>query len=1669
MAKRLAFFSVLAVFFFSGIVWAGGNRDGNETRTAGDPSGFTDTIDTSERRPGRWNYYLEATDRAGNISRAGPDNINIDPASDLPQVNFINPMPGMRVQGNLNIVGIALDDDGIEKVEFVINRGNDGRGEELLRVQAQGSDHWSYFLDTTNEEIWTDGFYTITAWATDITGLSGIAETYMNGRSVNPRHHRRATVHFNLDRKKPDIIIQSHEVGALVSGNIRMRGTTSDGNGISGFGYSVDGGNRYTPVRTSLDRRTGEYTWDININTRTLDDGQAVIWFQSRDSNGSVGTAAHLLFVNNTGPDVGIVYPSPDTVVNGLFNIAGYASHSVGLTSVRWKAGTFGEGEFELLPGNQWWSASVDLRGHQQRINSIDIEIRAEDVSGNVTTARRRYRVDQNADKPVVTLTTPVTGVINGRDIVVKGNARDDDGVASVFYAINSGIAVEIPCTGNFQFIIPSMPEGNNILEVWAKDITGVEGDRLIVRNLIVPPSPAVMQIRSFTSGTRPPETFTTGMTLRTNPIINTRTGAQTGVERITMQIEIRTVTPLASASVAFGQAAAVPVRLAGSGNLFTATVPVPDNLSIGLNRIQLRGVDRQEREIIHNEYIFFNRHDTSLEAGFEFTWVRENALADGRIALNSEEEVLMGISSMPLIGVTVTGTGANSVNADINAAGQVVVRALAEGDIGPLTLNLRSEDETRSLPPIRIISDFNGPTVTLSNVTEHVWVRTSTPIRFNVSGRNRVLAVEYSLDMGTTWTDFLTAAETTALRANMNTDYNKTIDLSQAEDGSINILIRALNEAGKISTAGFTVQKDTQAPQAAIIAPNEGARVNGTIRMGFAIEEQGTLSTIRYTRPARTGAPAITREIFNADEWFGNYSPRFQEVLMDSLQMPLDSTMRFVFTDKAGNSSEVSAWPFTIDQEMDVPVVQIILPEENEVITSDFIVSGVMYDDDGIKNIQYRIDQGQWITLETQNSFSIPVPLSSMTDNEHSVTVIAEDIYGVRSQPVVRNFRVSLSEPAASVIYPAYDTVLRDSIEIRGTSSDRNGIREVAISLDNGNTFNVVRGNFGTPAETVAWTYQFNTRVIKDGAHVVFIRVTDRYEIPATYASMINIDNTNPDVTIDSPGDGSMSVGQLSILGRAIDPNLQTVNIQLRGLDGQTIAAPLRSRELPANMIIRETLDLSGQADGLYNVAIIATDRAGNVTRTSRNFELARTTYRNFIEILYPLENEEVSGEFNLYGYAGGADRAGSVTIRINGTDTQTTEVDDNGFYRFNLNSEYLQGGTNVVTIHSNFGGGAQVTSRAYNVDYQAAGPWVTIDSFTFGDFAYDRPYIFGRAGYTLTEEEQAELADRATTRERRAELQSRSLDYTEISFDNGRTFTRTQGRQNREVDYRFRLETGDMAEGMHYIVIRSTFRDGAIALSRMLVQVDKTAPVIRLITPEVGGRYNTEIAFSASATDDVELVSLTYHLRIGDKNSYEVPGFLQGLYFEATIPPFLRIAAPDFFPTFFAGGATFMDVGFGLSFFDDNVKIQFQYGFQNEDTWRLLGGDPPIGGQSQIRYGGHVLGLKILASVYQLPFGSFLGPDFEWLSATFAIGANFSLFDFTQEGYTQSGSMTFLSALIFQIEFPRVTIPRRTSFRTFSLFTEGQLWFVPTDVEATIFDIIMPKMIMGLRMYIF
>ncbi|MDR2257635.1 MAG: hypothetical protein LBE14_00645 [Treponema sp.] len=1570
------------LFCAAGMVPAGGRRD-NVLNQAENPEGFTDAVNINERKPGKYNFYIESSDRGGNTAVSGPYNIYLDPESDLPVARITNPGAGMRVPGNLNIVGTCLDDDAVDHVELVFN------DDPETLVIPEGKEFWSYYYETG---AFPDGLYSVTAYGVDVNGLRG-------------RPYR---TEWNLDRRNPEITVESPGMGNLVSNKVSVRGTARDGNGVESLSWSRDGG-QFTPLRLKADRTGTNAAFAFSLDTRFFEDGPAVIQFKTRDRQGSEGIYTHLVFADNTGPEVSINWPPEGQAVNGVFRAAGLAKDTVGLKNLSWKLGNQ-RGDMELVVGNPWWIQEFDLRGEKGR--SVELEIRAEDLSGNITVARRRLAVDAEGDLPRITLTAPAAGknagelVVSGNELALEGVAEDDDGVEAISWSLDGGAEESLFCTGNFSFSLRDLPPGSHTLSLRARDIYGVAGKAVELKNIVVPGPVPEVEITSILvgperRGTGTREAWVSGMTVPQGRTLAVTLNIQSGSA-------LREIRPT------IGGIAQAPIRpRSRTGKAAVQELAIPAEAGSGLVSIYVEVMDVYGRKGSLEEYVRIGEG-----AGENLLWVNPRRLEDGRLVLTPGEALMGLFSGGPLVSAELSGSG---VSCRVDEYGRLLVEAAGEGGPAGFTLTDTAGRSCRT-PEYRFAVDAAAPQLEWIGEEEfrNAWVRDQAEVLFNVSGGNRLSVPEYSLDLGQTWRAVPGASD-------QGGEVRGTLDLSALKDGLVEIHIRAAGETGKTGVLVRRVQKDTLAPEAKLVVPLPGSPVNGTMRIGLTVEERGNLAAVEYLPAGSEDQDAAALE-----------PARFLNLLMGTADLPLGEGMSFRFRDAAGNSAVFNGWTFVIDQEMDLPVALVNLPREDEVLITDFTVSGIMYDDDQIARVWYSVDGGQEVSLESANAYSIPLTLKELGDNEHTITVAAEDIYGVRGNPVRRKFRISTGEPRAGVLSPGFEEISTGVFTISGEASDANRIERVQISLDNGNTYNDALG-----AEN--WSYTFNSKIVQDGTHVVFLRVLDQYGVAGLYSSLINVDNTAPELSLEFPQDGITTVGPVSISGQASDTGglgLETITVYVHAVDGPPLPREDWEIKLEPGAIVRHDLDLSSLPDGLYNIDIRAADKAKNITHVSRNVRLARDSVRNFVDCLYPLEGEHVQGSFNLYGYTGGIDRAGTVTVSVNGRDGETVPVTEAGYFRFALDGELLREGKNTIRVRSDFGGAEVVYSGERTIDYRKAGPWVSIDSLTMGDFAYGRPWLAGRANYDLTEEDQAALKDRKADPEQRRAAAGKKLSAVELSFDNGKTFVPAGGGRNRRQDWAYRLENEDMPEGAHYLIVRALMENGEAAVSRTLIQIDQTPPFIRLVTPRAGGRYNQSLEYSALTSDNVALGETSYALRKGDKGTYEVPGFIQGLYFD----------------THFLG-ASLYDVGVGLSFFEDNVKVQVAYGQLTQGQYDLFGSGP-------LRYGGDVLGLKLLANVYALPFRSLLGPDWAWLSASAALGANFSLFS-----TTQSGSPTWLSALLGQIEFPRVTIPRRKFLRTFAVYSEFQLWFVPTDVNARDLGLetIIPHFTVGLRANMF
>ena len=2011
---KKVFLTTILMILMSVCIFAHGKGDVEEISVK-NMNSWQEQFDLDSRKPGKYNIMITARDLGGNVHVEGPHNIYLDPKSDLPICGITNPYPNMRVVGNLNIVGTCVDDDGVSRVDLILDEGTSIE----KHVTAEGKEFWSYYLDTNDLE---EGPHTIKVIGYDINDIPVVS---------NP-----TVLTWQLDRKQPVTEIQDKTMGILVSGNVKFDGVVSDGNGIKELYFSTDNGETFVPVKFGGNKNKDLCDFTVSVDTKKFEDGPAVLWFKAIDKAGSVGMYSFLYFIDNTKPDVAIVYPEENQVMNGKFTVAGYAKDTIGVTELSW---TFGSqsGEIELIPGNPYWAVNVDTLGLKDK--SIKFTIHSKDRAGNVVDVTRNIPLDQENDKPVVTVSEPFDGQNFGDSdpLFVRGIALDPDGVKEVRIQLDSNEPVVQETKGVFYQYLCTAEElsaGNHKVTVTAVDVNDVVGNPVVIN--IVSRGLAPVYSDAKLTGGKEAEEFTNGMEIHpeSGKTFSVNIGSGVGLVKVysklswgeyeysessidlknvnsynftlpigaesakgvmTLEIQsediigrvstfrstyyvtnttvVKSEDPVivfddstvaedgsiisnpdfpvtgyllganaASAELvpatkfakvelegnliklipldAIGSSEPVVVRIktdkgktvesrqlrfradtalpeitindysdtvaldgregsvsvsgkvtceTGVGGLKyrvlsakvdiqkgiigTVTAPVadeeftvvsvnrdgtfrfdfyPDSIGNGLHIVELIAesaggnqsckafavknipdVEEQNGKMpapkapavywadgfdvyalavyqgeLEQDYAVYPRSemiegnnpvtfnsatlDGKAVSG-KFTAVKKPSLSAHIVQINDAEymsgmPVVLGYASKDIATIRLyidTGAVVNSVNFEITgdevAGGAVnqkgaaklikptaeepmrwiaeipatnlpsrvnkvsavikagaleqtitgsftVIRETEESRINdaegiypmaaadtlfdeidnnyilsngskffyyanynaPLSVEVVSQTQglvaevngnlitlsaekdgiyknvvvrvtdrfgdTHNSKPLNFIANNNLPELNLVTPELQQWVGNSLKISGTATHPLGIRSVEYSLDNGENWTAFDISKNTNKI----GITFSKEIDISSIYDGLITINVRARDTSGHEVIVYSSVFKDVTPPEVRVIEPLDIDVVNGENLIVFEVKDNGLFAKAEYLAPPEKGKSQVRQTL--------EMNPLIYTHI-GTVEAPISDAMSFVFTDDAGNSTPIEAWMFSIDNESDLPRAEIHVPENMQVITRDFTISGVVYDDDGESSIFYKIDNGEYKQVSAKEiykqpdpyaeyklntSFSIDVPLSTMTDNEHTVTVYAVDVNGVKGPEVACTYRISLEEPKGAVEKPTIDTSVRNIVTISGWASDKNGIANVKVSLDNGNTYNEAVG-------TENWSYTVDTRAIPGGTQVVFLKITDNYGIQGLYSSLINIDNNAPVLNLELPLDDSTTTGMLFFSGYTYD-NVEVTDLYLTIRNLEKGSSPV-VKDLKIDRIIGESIDMTNLPDGFYNVELTGKDKAGNTSNVSRNIHLEKNVAPATVDILYPLNGEHKNGMFTIYGQAESESDIYYLNLYIDGKYVAETTLTDCGFFKFDLGPGSLEDGEHTYHVDTVLATGKTVSSREQTIIYQAVGPWVTIENFTYGDFATNRPYIRGQAGYSISEDELLFSKTKEATPEQKAATAAKRVAKIEMSFDNGKTFTEL----SKNEKWMYRIENQDIEEGYHFFLIRATMKNGETAITRTIIQIDNTKPTIRLIAPMKGGRYNQMLNASGLSNDDVQLEDVTVALRKGDKSSYEVPSFIQGLYID-----------------FRFWGATLFSVGAGLTFFDDVVKVQASYG-QFTQQQRDAVSNVFKRELTDLRYGGNVLSGKILANIASIPFSYFLGHDWDWLSAQFALGAEFAMFDKTNSGRPQ-----ILSAVIGQIEFPKVKIPNVKMFSTFSLYTEASVWFIPTDVSSVVkIDNIKPQISFGIRTNIF
>jgi hypothetical protein len=727
---------------------------------------------------------------------------------------------------------------------------------------------------------------------------------------------------------------------------------------------------------------------------------------------------------------------------------------------------------------------------------------------------------------------------------------------------------------------------------------------------------------------------------------------------------------------------------------------------------------------------------------------------------------------------------------------------------------------------------------------------------------------------------------------------------------------------------------------------------------------------------------------------------------------------------DRAGNT--VTASPdFIFDGSGALPVIEHNSPLDGDLINGNFEISGLAYVEVGIAAVYWRIitpanpwdtqettygrrSRFEWEKIETDRNYSVPLTLDDVRDGENILEIFAEDIYGVQGQIIRNVFKVSSAVPETVVVKPAMNLWSKGNVIVQGTAWDRNGITDIMVSMDNGLSYQ--KADFQSRQDVPGgWSIELNTNAYADGIYSMLIRTVDKYDEFAFSSAIINIDNTPPPLDIGSPGNGSKFGGILPITGQVHDNlGIDTISVQLVNIENPAVQisydVPRKiDYEIPRDFILMESIDLFDFPDGDYTVKVSAFDQAGNETTDIRNITILKARAASEVAIINPLPGIGHCGPLVVSGKITGAVMPEDVTLMLDRRPYVKVPVNRYGIFRYEMPNDVLQSDKPVV-FSASFQSplGEQIVSYENLVKLSSYGPVLAIDSHRDGDVIQGRPWIRGRAFIVLSEAEMLSNPDKAEY----------AVSKVELSFDNGRTFVPAGGL---DMDtWRFRLETGEMDPGALPIVVKATFNNGQVAVRRILLTVDTRVPIINTIGPTENSAHRDTLAVYGSARDDFDIDEVTVSLRPGDKAGYAVPGFIQGLYFDAM-----------------ALGGLNWSAGVGLTFFDDNVKLQGHVA------------QAPSG-----RYSGWVIGGKILANVWTQNLSQWFGPDFEFWRTSVTLGAHFAYF-LMEEGEDPLWMGQFLGQWEIIKADMSFFMPKWKYFKSISLYVEPGIWFAPSDVS--------------------
>ncbi|HXG59336.1 MAG TPA: Ig-like domain-containing protein, partial [Thermoanaerobaculia bacterium] len=414
------------------------------------------------------------------------------------------------------------------------------------------------------------------------------------------------------------------------------------------------------------------------------------------------------------------------------------------------------------------------------------------------------------------------------------------------------------------------------------------------------------------------------------------------------------------------------------------------------------------------------------------------------------------------------------------------------------------------------------------------------------------------------------------------------------------------------------------------------------TVTIPFVVDYNAPSLTLTESNQPFTDAMKFARDITPVATATDDFTEKPQIVLLIDgrehtsgqpfAEEKAEHTIEVSATDLAGNKATAGPFRFALDKTR--PVVTITDNDGNPFAPDALFNRPVV--------VKVRVADVTDVTLEGKSSGQ-PLPFGSpqrqsdgsvvftttvTTDAKHEISAVATDLLGHTNDPVRASFTIDTIPPAITFTDPQPEAIVATpSLRITGGSDD---------------AVNILINGVRAAIDLTAKTFAIEDVALLEGRNEISVVATDKAGNAKTTTLVVQLDTRAPEIAVAQPASGScLSATEITVGGRAADPNLREVTVSL---GGSAVPATGSSGTFTAALPLPN--------EGKITIVVTATDAAGHGATATIPLTVDRT--RPVIEVTAagaPFAGGSINRPLALFLRAIDADPSTVITATLNGS----------------------------------------------------------------------------------------------------------------------------------------------------------------------------------------------------------------------------------------------------------------------------------------------------------------------------------------------------------------------------------------------------------------------------------